>query len=168
MILVIIVSEQVLHILLLCPNHAHLLPWLAVQHLNAGAQRGGDDHIYDASNEDWLAASRHLYCCAQAGSMLIIILAIYTINIGFKTQIPKVITQLCKRLHVKDECVFSIVIFRMYIYDIIISVIVKVSYITYFDVWAFFCVLPIFFVIWEWTVSNSKGPFKQLNMYCFR
>ena len=37
-------------------------------------------------------------------------------------------------------------------YHITISVTVKVSYITYFDVWAFFCVLPIFFVIWEWTV----------------
>ena len=51
-------------------------------------------------------------------------------------------------------------------YYIIISVIIKVSYITYFDVWAFFCVLPIFFVIWEWTVSNSTAPFELLFMYC--
>ena len=40
------------------------------------------------------------------------------------------------------------------------------SYITYFDVWAFFCVLPIFFVIWEWTVtelmeSMGKGATKK-------
>ena len=82
--------------------------------------------------------------------MLIIILAIYTLNIGFKTQIPKVITPhqiLC--YYVSGH--------------IAISVTVKVSYITYFDVWAFFCVLPIFFVIWEWTVLlTQKHHFKQL------
>ena len=71
--------------------------------------------------------------------MLIIILAIYTLNIGFKTQIPKVI-----KLH--------LILYYYVSGHITISVTVKVSYITYFDVWAFFCVLPIFFVIWEWTV----------------
>ena len=79
----------------------------------------------------------------QAGAMLIIILAIYTLNIGFKTEIPKV----------------------RYLFDGHL-IIIKVSYITYFDVWAFFCVLPIFFVIWEWTVtelmeSMGKGATKK-------
>ena len=37
-------GDQVLHLLLLRPNHAHLLPWLALQHLNEGAQRGTDDN----------------------------------------------------------------------------------------------------------------------------
>ena len=30
----------------------------------------------------------------------------------------------------------------------------QVSYITYFDVWAFFCVLPLFFLILVWTVRT--------------
>ena len=44
----------------------------------------------------------------------------------------------------------------------IISIAVKVSYITYFDVWAFFCVLPIFFVIWEWTVGTTQPAISNM------
>ena len=68
--------------------------------------------------------------------MLIILLAIYTLNIGFKNEIPKVVTP---NLLVKQKGKISDT---------------QVSYITYFDVWAFFCVLPLFFLILVWTVRT--------------
>ena len=69
--------------------------------------------------------------------MLIILLAIYTLNIGFKNEIPKVVTP---HLLVKQKGKISDT---------------QVSYITYFDVWAFFCVLPLFFLILVWTVRTT-------------
>merc|ERR550534_328593 len=86
---------------------------------------------------DWLF-NISMRAHSEAGSMLIILLAIYTLNIGFKNEIP------------------------------------KVSYITYFDVWAFFCVLPLFFLILVWTgaelmesmgMGKTKKKIQHFNFF---
>ena len=134
-------GDQVLHLLLLRPNHAHLLPWLALQHLNEGAQRGTDDN--DVSDNlvgpsAVIVYILNLNCCARRLAPC------------WSSSSRSTLSTSDSRLR-SPRSSYQILYFYVSGH-ITISVTVKVSYITYFDVWAFFCVLPIFFVIWEWTV----------------